>query len=428
MKLDKQPSNLKNISPCNFAKYVRLNAHIQDNEEMITEIVSYDPNAFKYISERLKDNTNIVTKVIRLNFRLIKYASERLRNDFSIMSGIFEYKESEIIHCCGRNLLNDISFMLKCFEHLNTIKVWSVTPEILRTDQSFLLKIYDIVSNHRQSLSSLLVKSRNYQSRDTVLEIVHKYPGALNYVSKSWKEDDEIIQMALISHTKSIKFIRKKLSRDICLNILSRNGSLLKYFNTLYDDDEAVYLAVNNKPLMIQFASERLKEDRNILLTAFLKNESAIQYVNSIDTVRDDVIQHMNSNPNVIRFIDIHSKIPLDIIIQHIKRDPFSYLKLQKNLICIQIRRCMVKIVSEKPWTDGGHIERNKVLRSLLMKLRHEGQTREDFILFRKLTLNPFYYKIYTHWRDELYTYTQSPYQYKKRISDFRVGDNTNII
>lgn len=65
------------------------------------------------------------------------------------------------------------------------------------------------------------------------------------------------------------------------IDIVANNGWLLDNFSEFWDDEDIVNTAVQNEGLVLQYASDRLKNNKSIVLNAVRKTGIALQFASA---------------------------------------------------------------------------------------------------------------------------------------------------
>ena len=168
-------------------------------------------------------------------------------------------------------------------EDLTLIKLLNLCSDSLKKDSEFLVKI--LLSYGRCIVLSIaseeLTKNQNF-----FLEILQKNKyiegSILEYASDDLKNDNEIVQKAVVNNPHNLEHASEDLRNDkeIVLAAVRKDGKVLEFASEdLQNDKEIVLAAVKKDGELWDFASEDLRNDQEIVLAAMEKDCEAYQYV-----------------------------------------------------------------------------------------------------------------------------------------------------
>ena len=118
-------------------------------------------------------------------------------------------------------------------------------------------------------------------SRSLVLAAVKCQGLALQFVSKTYRDDPEIVLAAVEQDGGALQYAGKHRLQDkaIVVAAVSQRGSSLQLAAPhLRDDRACVLAAVSNDPLSLAHASIALRDDSDVVLTATSKNWRAMKF------------------------------------------------------------------------------------------------------------------------------------------------------
>ena len=138
-------------------------------------------------------------------------------------------------------------------------------------------------------LSTNLFANTKVSERDKVKEKLKHYPYLLAYADDKYKDDEELVLLAIKKNGRILKYASERLqNNEKLVNIaVGTNGAALAYASErLKDDDDIVSMAIDSYGTYLQYASKRLQDDDDIVMDALRSNGANLQYAS--ERLRDD--------------------------------------------------------------------------------------------------------------------------------------------
>ena len=140
-------------------------------------------------------------------------------------------------------------------------------------------------------------------SRAEALRAVRESGDALLHLPQ-YKDDREIVMVAVRSHVDALLWAEPKLreDRDVVRAAVEAHGRALRYTSTLRDDPEIALAACREDGDALQFC-KRLKDDKRTVLAAVAQSGFALQYASAALRDERDVVQAAvaSSGPRVLK-------------------------------------------------------------------------------------------------------------------------------
>ena len=220
-------------------------------------------------------NNNIIVLINDNNLIYINFIY--LENEnliFSIYKNFtnhFVNNHNEYLLIC-MNINTDINYLDKIF---NDYYTYDFNVDLVQ-DYYFAYFFVSINGNILYYLSNEFK-----ENKEIVLIAVENSGYALEFVSDKFKEDEEIVIEAIKEDGNAIQFASNTLKKNksFILEAVKRQGYILKYLDdTLKSNKEIVLEAVKNTGCSLQYASIELQNDREVVDEAINENNDAFEY------------------------------------------------------------------------------------------------------------------------------------------------------
>jgi hypothetical protein len=175
-------------------------------------------------------------------------------------------------------------------------------------------------------------------TKEEAIESVGRFGANLDNVSIKFRNDKDVVLVAVRGWGNALKWASKKLKndRDVVLEAVKQDGQALVWASEeLRDDKEVVLAAVKNNTLAILYASENLLNDKEIVIEAVKRAGWALQYA-SVELQNDQEV-----------IFAAHGQT-LDMVDQDTHIPEFSSPDSSKNLEVVNDRIKNQAVVGEK--------------------------------------------------------------------------------
>lgn len=282
-----------------FAEDYTFSEDSEDSED--DDIVSDEG---RYQSTGPNDKEGIVTYATKKNVEALQFASDRLLDDDNFMFKTFMgtsikgfssnviVPDITVIKYASDRLKNDKDFMLRAIKQdFNAIKYAS---KELMNDKDFMLKIFSTTGKTAFQISNSTVVLQKYAER------FEKYAGG-------FKSDPDVVLAAIKLNPMVLQYASEDLknNKKIVLEAVKRNPLAIQFAsNELKNDKEIVSTAVKKNGLTLQFAGEDLKNDLLVVSDAFDQNSKAIQFAgNDVMTNKQQMRSFIMRNYRALEFM-----------------------------------------------------------------------------------------------------------------------------
>ena len=229
---------------------------------------------------------DVVLKMVAKDGMLLEHASEDLKNDIEVVKAAVKQNSGALQFAKRDRVLNIVSENGLALEN---------APEVFKND-------VEVVQAAMASDPTAL----QFAKRDRVLNIVSENGLALEHAPESLKNDVEVVQAAMASDLTALQLA----TRDCVLKIVSENGLDLEYApEELKNDVEVVQAAMAYDPTALQFATRDcvkllLKNSaKDGVLTVVSENGMLLEYASEALKNDPDVVQTaVDSDPTALKF------------------------------------------------------------------------------------------------------------------------------
>ena len=303
--------------------------------------INYDKNIpIEYNEMKKLFNTNIQ---IESYYMLIK----NNENIYTNLYNIYEMKFKKDIILDNLNIVflpydkKDVEYIDKHFS-LFYNSSFDFPNEELRNDKLFVLMAVNHNSKYYEKISDELK-----YDKQIIYNAVNNDYNCLEYIPNEYKDNKEIMKKCIKYNGCSIRFASNKLKNDIELVNLSvekeyNNG--LEYLSDSYKDNEEFI-----KPLLIKYPicfkhiSNRLQNKKEIIMLCIekLKKIKSYENYNKILSIindknkndKDIVLPLVSMNGNHIKYVSDFLALDKDIVYAAIKNDPTSYKYIDDSFL-----------------------------------------------------------------------------------------------
>ena len=242
------------------------------NKNLLDHYVVSSSKVFSFLNEGLIDDRylknikdiddkNILTEIIKRDWSKLKYVNPELIEKNIALKAVSE---------------NAFAF--------------SYIPEKLQNDR-------DIVLTTIKNKGSLFenVDSQYYKDKEIIFEAIKSEPSYFSKLSKKIEVDRDIALFAVKQETSNYLFLDKEYREDkeIIENVLKNGNNLVLFDDKYRNNPEIVEMAIKNNPESIKYASKELQEQfksENTKKIKKLENISLFENIDSKSEVKKKVI------------------------------------------------------------------------------------------------------------------------------------------
>ncbi|MGR3951715.1 MAG: DUF4116 domain-containing protein [Chlamydia sp.] len=185
-------------------------------------------------------------------------------------------------------------------EHLFLYNKRELIPLLMKKNGLILQDVNDELKNDSQVVSAACENNPNAiqyagaaikDNRAFMLPLVQRNGLLLQYASEELKKDLKFVSAACQNNPGALQYAHHDFIRKSSLDMISlveQNGLLLQYASDdLKNDDEVVFNACQNNPTAIQFASDRMRDSDRTMRYLVLHDSLLLQYAS--DRLKDNL-------------------------------------------------------------------------------------------------------------------------------------------
>jgi len=230
-------------------------------------------NDLSWVSERLRDDEDVANAAVSVWIENYEYLSDRLK-----LNELLAFEFIKINPYCFDKIHDSFKsnreFILKAIT--NNSKVIDHIATMFQEDR-------EIASLAAQSYPGAYVYCLSLatpdflNNRSNALEIVSKYPMAIQQLSEDLKNDREIVRAAIRKNAATAQFIPALQNvREFAHEMITINGEVIHYLEQFRKDEEFALNCVKRNGLYLQFFTDAIRNNKHIVLEAFKQNGEAI--------------------------------------------------------------------------------------------------------------------------------------------------------
>jgi hypothetical protein len=262
---------------CILASFSSTDLKRKNKKICVLALAIGDPIEFSTLSEELQKDKNVLLSFARIpqkNGYILNFVDDEFRNDIEVMSE-FVKKDGSAIFKAGEKIKNDKD------------------------------KYYELVKAAVSSDGMVLRDLKEYQADKEVINMaISNNPFVLKSINNLQKDNDvyesyrhsvltsrKYIREALLDEDNSFLTNRIKDDKVFAIKVVEKDHKYLKYLNSEFRDDfQIMRLAIDNDGYNLKFASRRLQKEESLLLLAYRRNRG------TKDT--DAVLEHIRNSYN----------------------------------------------------------------------------------------------------------------------------------
>lgn len=243
------------------------------------------------------------------DFQLFEFAPKSILTNEDLMLKAVDESFIHFFHL-DESLRENKSFVLRYLNELKYSYYFCLSENLLMDEEIFKI----CLKKDEKTYTSLTYKMNlhKFYGKEKGLEFLDINPKVYEHFSSNLKDDMDIAQKAIALDLNNAAHMKKSISakifknKEIATTLLNKSFDFFeKVNNKLRDDEEFMGFAVNGRPSLIEFASQRLREKKEFV------QKAATAY-------------------NLLRFIPEKFKKDPDLMRDHIGHNPTSYMEIAK--------------------------------------------------------------------------------------------------
>lgn len=293
-----------------FAETEKLNRHDEKwNEKYFEAKIIWK---FKNFDKKYLNDKEIVMQAVKNDGNSLEFAGEKLKNDRDVVMEAVQ-KNGKTLRFVGKELKNNEEVIMQAV--CQNIEAFEFVSMQFKENDNFMKNTIKICNGGLKYASENLKKDRNF-----IIELVKINGMELAYASKELREDKEVCLSAIDQDIRAflyvqneeiqnnIKYVKKLLknneryifselsekwrdNEEIVRSVVSEYGELLEFASERLKDDKKIVLEAieckcndmwfgrgNIPQSPLKYASGRLKDDDEIVLKAIMKNNEALRF------------------------------------------------------------------------------------------------------------------------------------------------------
>jgi len=234
-----------------FSFFGKVSDNLRSDREVVMTAVESSGDAFNYASDTLRADKEIVLKAIKSGGVDFQYASEALRADREVVLAAVN-NTGNALKYASKKLRADREIVdVAVSENPLAVKFAS---EELRADRKLMSQLVQVNG------VALTYASKDLQAdRDLVVEAVKSNSYVLKFLSEEAQNDNEL--QATLENMRS-QHTRRSAERQFPVTTVTEDG------HDLSDDRDFILRKVEENGLILEFASDELRNDPEVVLTA----------------------------------------------------------------------------------------------------------------------------------------------------------------
>ncbi len=249
-----------------------------------------------WVSERLRDDENVANAAVSVLISNYGFLSDRLKlNELLALQFIHKYPYSfNNIHYSFKE---NRTFILTAIS--NNSKVIDYIAPMFQEDREIVsLAAQTYPGAYAYYLS--LAPPDFLNNRSNVLQIVSRYPMAIQQLSDDLKNDRKIVSAAIRKNAAAAEHSPAlQTDREFAFEMIAINGSVIHYLEQFGKDESFALECVKRNGLNLQFFEDSIRNSKPIVLEAFKQNGDSVFFA-SEELKRDkeiaDLIIHQKMN------------------------------------------------------------------------------------------------------------------------------------
>jgi hypothetical protein len=269
------------------------NASLRGNKEFVLQMIepSHRDSILEYVSDELKDDKEVVMVAVTKCGAALEFASQRLQDDLEVVTAAIS-DNSYAIRFAGPNVKKNKSVALTLLrqKYLRYMELDFLDASFWDDEAIVRLAVARFKGN------ALKKAAKRFRDDPEMVKIaLRKSPEALQYAGKKLRSDKETVLRAVRqeSGVEAEPHMGAHLHADkeIMKALVRQDGLMLaKAAPAVRQDHDVVRAAVSQNGLALQYAAAELRGDRKIVLLAISKTEQALKYASKELRADRDVV------------------------------------------------------------------------------------------------------------------------------------------
>jgi hypothetical protein len=244
-----------NLHICHERSVMRYAGEIiLSTKEVVLKTFALEEKGFSYVNEALKDDKEVAMAAVSIDGTNFENLSDRLKDDEEIALAAAE----------GNGMfLAEFGYEAR-WEYLNDC-FFEQLSERLKHNREFLITLIKNCSGGEFVLKFVSEQFKN--DRELVLIAVKKYGKVLEFASDTLKNDKEIVFEAMKKYYY-FEFVSEELknNKEFVLQVMDLNTFDFKYLSDgLQNDKDFIIKMANKKPSILNYVNDILQNDSDIL-------------------------------------------------------------------------------------------------------------------------------------------------------------------
>lgn len=225
-----------------------VSERLRDDEDVANAAVSVWISNYEYLSDRLKLNELLALQFIQKN----PYCFDKIHDSFKSNRAF---------------ILSAITSNSKVIDHIAPI--FQEDREIV----SLAAQTYPGAYAYYLSLAP----PDFLNNRSNVIQIVSKYPRAIQQLSEDLKNDKKIVSAAIRKNPAAAEYSPAlQTDREFAFEMVAINGIVILYLEQFRNDEGFAMDCVKRNGLDLQFFQDSIRNNKHIVLEAFKQNGESI--------------------------------------------------------------------------------------------------------------------------------------------------------
>lgn len=140
----------------------------------------------------------------------------------------------------------------------------------------------------KDPFAMLFVSRSIKENKMAILQIMHIDVSFVEYVPKKWRDDKEIMMLAIQKNIFMYQYCSEKLKSDIDINLclVNQDGTKIHWIPSLFQNRKIKISSVQENGLSLQYFSDSFKNNRRMVCLAMKNNVRAIRFAS--ENIRND--------------------------------------------------------------------------------------------------------------------------------------------
>lgn len=240
-----------------------VSVELKDDEEIVKIAIEKNARDYCAASERLRSNRELMLMALTKDGSIFRCVPEKFRDDRGIaiiaLRGSYTGENFTLL---SDRLRGDKELAMSTIKYIN--RSFRYMSDKLRDDDEIVEKAFSGENYHIESIYPYL-SPRLKKNRALALRAVQKQPTVLKHLNEDFKDDKEILEMALTTNPWSYQFASEKMrdSEEIAQWVLEITNKSPCYPDEEYGDPAPLpeeECKKKNRDTYLQWASPRIKE------------------------------------------------------------------------------------------------------------------------------------------------------------------------